>query len=288
MRTLRWLLNLLFIFLVVQLCSSQVVMAPRPGSADTSHVQTPSGIAFQGEFNDLVKIFQAAASIAPLQLVTGNPISATGKIIMKQTLADGTLLNNSFDFSYWRDASGRQRTEYCIQFPGSDHKSRMVSVVDLEHRTMMDWIADSPSQMAAKGIITLRPNIQAPPKPPDRLPVAQNSGIVKLFMEASRDTQTQLEKLPAGRIAGWYVEGERTTRMLPAGSIGNDHDLQIVSEVWTSPELKIFLRRSMNDPRTGIEIVEMTNVDRAEPASDLFMPPAGYTIHEMPEAPVQK
>jgi hypothetical protein len=88
--------------------------------------------------------------------------------------------------------------------------------------------------------------------------------------------------LPSDTIAGVYVEGTRTTDVIPARAQGNDREITIVSETWTSPDLKITVRQMTDDPRTGKMTIELTTVDRSDPDPELFKVPQGYTVMEMP------
>jgi hypothetical protein len=38
---------------------------------------------------------------------------------------------------------------------------------------------------------------------------------------------------------------------IPAGQIGNDKPIQIVNEVWRSPELQVIVHSEHSDPRMG-------------------------------------
>ena len=72
--------------------------------------------------------------------------------------------------------------------------------------------------------------------------------------------------------------GQRTTVTIPAGQIGNDRPLEISDEQWVSPDLKVLVLSRHHDPRTGDVEYRLTNVSRAEPASDLFTVPADYAV----------
>jgi hypothetical protein len=63
--------------------------------------------------------------------------------------------------------------------------------------------------------------------------------------------QAQSEDLGSKSMEGVSVTGTRTTRTVPAGQIGNDKPLSIVTEVWTSAELKTIVYSKRSDPRTG-------------------------------------
>lgn len=72
----------------------------------------------------------------------------------------------------------------------------------------------------------------------------------------------------------------RTTITYPAGSFGNDRPIVAVNEKWTSPDLRIILLSINEDPRSGTQTTEVTNLDRAEGDPTLFQVPEGYTIRD--------
>jgi hypothetical protein len=84
--------------------------------------------------------------------------------------------------------------------------------------------------------------------------------------------------LPAQSIAGVNAEGVRTTRTIPAGTQGNDTPMVSVREVWTSPDLKITLLETSNDPREGSRKTEVNSLTPGEPNATLFQVPQGYTV----------
>lgn len=88
------------------------------------------------------------------------------------------------------------------------------------------------------------------------------------------------EQLGKQNIEGVEAEGTRTTITIPAGEIGNERAIEIVSERWYSPELQLVVMTRHSDPRSGETTYKLTNISRAEPAKTLFEVPAGYTIKE--------
>jgi hypothetical protein len=87
-----------------------------------------------------------------------------------------------------------------------------------------------------------------------------------------------VEKLAARDIEGVRAEGVRRTTTIPAGEIGNDLPIEIVSEEWFSPELQVLVLTERKDPRLGTSTYRVVNVIRAEPASYLFEVPSDYTV----------
>jgi len=96
----------------------------------------------------------------------------------------------------------------------------------------------------------------------------------KRLMEAEGDGTT--EDIGTQTMEGVQVTGVRTTRIIPAGKIGNDRPINIVTEVWTSPELKTIVLSKRNDPRTGEQTFKLTNIQRSEPDPSLFTVPSDF------------
>jgi hypothetical protein len=86
------------------------------------------------------------------------------------------------------------------------------------------------------------------------------------------------ESLGTQTLNGIVAEGTRTTHIIPAGQIGNEKALQVVSERWYSADLQIVLKSTRTDPRFGTTTYTVTNVQRTEPAATLFTVPAEYTV----------
>ena len=76
------------------------------------------------------------------------------------------------------------------------------------------------------------------------------------------------------------AEGTRTTITIPAGQIGNELPINIVSERWFSPELQVVVLSRQNDPRMGETVYRLTAISRSEQPASLFEVPADYTIKE--------
>jgi hypothetical protein len=59
-----------------------------------------------------------------------------------------------------------------------------------------------------------------------------------------------------------------------------------VSESWVAQDLKVLLASSMDDPRTGKQTGEVTQLERTEPDASLFQVPAGYAVKEAQGKPL--
>jgi hypothetical protein len=108
----------------------------------------------------------------------------------------------------------------------------------------------------------------APPVTIERRAVAENASSVKT------------EDLGQQTIEGVVAQGTRTTRTIPAGQIGNERDINIVSERWFSNELGVVVMTKQSDPRSGETVYKLTNVNRSEPQHSMFEVPADYTVND--------
>jgi hypothetical protein len=86
------------------------------------------------------------------------------------------------------------------------------------------------------------------------------------------------ESLGAQTVNGVQADGTRRTRTIPAGAIGNVSAIQIVQETWFSPDLQVPVLVKVTDPRSGVTVRELTNINPTEPDAALFQTPAGYSI----------
>ena len=98
--------------------------------------------------------------------------------------------------------------------------------------------------------------------------------------EVQYDLQPACVSLGQQTIEGVSATGTRTTTEIPAGAIGNEQPIKIVSEQWFSPELQVLVLTKHSDPRTGETTYRLTGVVRAEQARSLFDLPPDYTLQE--------
>jgi hypothetical protein len=230
-----------------------------------------------------------------LTAVKGLPFSATQTTIHEQTLADGTVIKNTVEVQLWRDAEGRMRAESTLKSKSGDaQQTHIVAVWNPIDRTEISWVSGSPQ--ASFATVLHLPELQmnglmgmlvTPPPPPLATlsrPLRTVTAPAALPSAASPDAANiHTETLPPDTISGLEVAGTRTTRVIPAGTVDNDREFTVVSEIWTSAELKVTVRQMTSDPRTGTVTIELTNIDRSDPDSTLFKPPVGYKLMDLPD-----
>ena len=144
---------------------------------------------------------------------------------------------------------------------------------------------------APGGAVTIAPG-GAPPQAGIRVPGpeveqftfrTENAGVgggAYIFRTRGNNANEVKEQLGKQTIEGIEAEGTRTTITIPAGEIGNERAIEIVSERWYSPELQLVVMTRHIDPRSGETTYKLTNINRGEPAKSLFEVPAGYTVKE--------
>ena len=110
------------------------------------------------------------------------------------------------------------------------------------------------------------------------------SGMSITLNQGGKSWNSVKESLGKQMIEGVEAEGTRSTTTIPAGDLGNERDIIIVSETWVSAELQAVVKSRHSDPRSGETVYTLTNINRSEPAHSLFEVPADYTIKEQPNA----
>jgi hypothetical protein len=204
------------------------------------------------------------------------PFSAQVSLETEQVLGDGTHLSRKTGGSLYRDSLGRLREELTLSLPApmpaSAEMGKIVIVSDPAtgaHWTLMP-VAKVAMKMTMPAVVSSK---------------EKNFGIFDGLGEGGRT-----EDLGAQNMEGLTATGSRFTHVIPAGQLGNDQTLQVVTERWYSSEMHmpVFLKRS--DPMTGSKILKVTDVRRAEPDAALFNIPADYAVQEMilPAAPSEK
>jgi hypothetical protein len=108
------------------------------------------------------------------------------------------------------------------------------------------------------------------------------NGAFVFKTKPSANSNEVKEQLGKQIIEGVEAEGTRTTVTIPAGEIGNERPIEIVSERWYSSELQLVVMTRNSDPRFGETTYKLTNINRTEPAKSLFEVPSDYTIKEGP------
>lgn len=217
------------------------------------------------------------------------PFSATETTTREQTLSDGTVIKTTVEVQLARDSEGRMRAESALKPDASGNpRGRVVALWNPNDGKAVTWISGNPTATFASVthlpesqlnsfLSTLASNSSAP-QTGQRVPLQRSGPLAASLSQNSANRQT--ESLSAQTIAGVEATGTRTTQLIPAGTVDNDRDFTVVSEIWTSADLKTTVRQLSSDPRTGTVTTELSNIDRSEPDPALFKPPANVKVVE--------
>jgi hypothetical protein len=120
----------------------------------------------------------------------------------------------------------------------------------------------------------------------DTAPVPPHMAMGAPGIRVPRNGNTKTESLGKQNIEGVVAEGTRTVTVIPAGEIGNERAIEIVSERWYSPELQTVVLTKHSDPRMGQSTYKLAGIRRAEPLKSLFEVPPDYTVKEADVRPM--
>jgi hypothetical protein len=76
--------------------------------------------------------------------------------------------------------------------------------------------------------------------------------------------QIRKESLGSRTILGVLADGDRQTMTFETGSQDNDAPFDVVTETWTSTQLKLRIMAKTMDPRSGDNIFELKNLSVTE------------------------
>jgi len=221
--------------------------------------------------------------------VQGAPYSATITSKSIRTLADGNHVVQTSTGTTARDWQGRTRQDVPMP-PSAPNAPHLIFIHDpVAHASYALNLTDKTAQrMPAREISSSPGEKNVDFRFVGSGGVAITSGPVlapPLATQVSPATNDRVstEDLGAQIREGLLVNGVRTTRTIPAGRIGNAEPISIMTEVWTSPDLKAVVYSKRSDPLMGEETFQLSNISRAEPDPSLFIVPPDFKIVDYPE-----
>src|SRR6266853_1259858 len=261
--------------LILLLMAASCAFAQEKGNV-IYHSASVSGMAFGG------------FDRAPIQ---GAPYSATITNESIQTLADGNRIVQTSTGTVARDSQGRTRQDAPLPAIGNLSAASAPHLVFIQDPVagtsytlnMTDKTAwknpappagtGGPGAALGSGTFFVHTEGGMPPLPPPPPMIAQTK-----HLPTDEQIEANTESLGSQTMEGVVVSGVRSTRTIPAGQVGNDRPISIVTEVWTSTDLKTIVSSKRNDPRMGEQTFRLTNIVRAEPDPSLFAMPSDFKI----------
>ena len=252
--------------------------------------------------NDHIRIIRAGEGFET-RLVKGMPYQAETVTESVQTLADGNRIVHKSTGLVARDGEGRTRREQALAHLAPfgahgaprtifihDSASGVSYALDPENKSARQMgrsplfnkmVVDEEAEGGAHGVVIRRfeHKLKGKGKP------GEDGPLRKLVRKP------ETEALGTKSIEGVDAVGTRTTTTIPAGEIGNERAIEIVSERWESPELKVVVLSRSSDPRFGETTYRLTGITRGEPDRSLFEVPSDYTVKKgglMPGVEVRK
>ncbi|NOT25467.1 MAG: hypothetical protein HOP16_05130 [Acidobacteria bacterium] len=214
--------------------------------------------------------------IEPLEFgeaVTGAPFSAEAISETRQEFTDGNRIERRTMSSIARDGAGRVRREQALPQLGPvvvEPELRMITITDPGQRAL--YIVDPARRTVSKSMM-----------PPPRRPRGEPNDPRREGSPRLPPPRITSENLGSMEVAGVRAEGTRQTMTIPAGVFGNVRPIDVVTERWFSPDLKIVVESRRTDPRTGEVVYRVVNLVRGEPSPDLFEVPADYSVMDRPQ-----
>ncbi len=234
--------------------------------------------------------FLGAEPGMPGRVVKNAPYSADVVTETTQTLADGNHIHQISNSKIYRDSDGRTRLEQSLNGLSAIAGSTALPHVVFIH----DPVAHQSFALNADARTATRSGTERPGRGNGPPPPGNNGGSGEM-----RDQMAMVrmrEGFPGGRganaqnvkteslgrqtIEGVVADGTRTTLTIPAGQLGNEQPIQVVTERWYSADLQTVVLLKRSDPRSGETVTKLANVSRAEPSHSLFEVPADYKVTE--------
>ena len=231
------------------------------------------------------------------KIVTGRPFMAESVVETGQTLADGSHVTGRQSLIAARDSQGRTYREEIPGTPASGRSTpKVVCISDpvakvnyflgpdrVAHKTPMLPLA---AQAGAAATISTSGGSARLSLQTFATSYGGGRGAVQIGAQSAQPVQQLVpgaidtKQLGSQVITGLVADGTRTTLTIPAGQVGNQNPLVIVTERWYSQDLEATVLAKQSDPRFGVSSYQLSNVQQIEPPATLFQIPSGYTIEE--------
>jgi hypothetical protein len=244
--------------------------------------------------------FEYIASEVSAGVVKGAPYSAEAVTESTQTLADGNRIVQKSSAMVFRDSQGRTRREQTLGAIGplavqSTEPVRLVTISDPV--AGVSYTLDSQARIATKiplnttvspfgtlrgvaGSWAAKETFEVATPGPQPEPGKQMVQFGAIGRRIDAGGQGKTEQLGKQVIEGVEAEGTRQIMTIPAGQMGNERPMEVVSERWYSPSLQTEVMSRRSDPRMGETMYRLINVNLGEPLASLFQVPADYTVKD--------
>jgi len=249
----------------------QSAAPPPPPPPDVTFVRgaAPLGGMFFGEFGEG-------------GIVKGAPLSGDFIVSHDTTLADGNRIHNESQSRIYRDAEGRVRREVGVDLATPTTGTVKRSMVVITDPVAVKRYMLNPDTKTAREMPMHGPKHQGEERGEHINAMGGPGGpgavTVGVMGGPGGPGEVTKEQLGTKAVNGLQAEGVRVTRTIPAGAIGNDKPIEVVTERWYSSDLQIAVMTVHTDPMMGTMTTKLVNVSRGDPDASLFQVPSDYKV----------
>ena len=216
---------------------------------------------------------------------TGAPYSAVGTTETVQTLADGNHIVHTNASHYYRDSSGRMRTELSLSAVGPFTLEESSTVVMITDPVAKQRFVLHPEQKRAE-VLPLGPLALAAGAGGAKHGAETGGGPVSTSMPVhcmpgAGSAAATTVSLGQKTLGGVQVSGTKIEYTIPAGQIGNEQPITVTSEKWVNEDLGVTVSSTLHDPMIGDTQFHLSQIERTEPDASLFAVPADYTLNDV-------
>jgi hypothetical protein len=216
---------------------------------------------------------------------SGAPYSAVGTTETVQTLADGNRIVHTNASHYYRDSSGRTRTELSLSAVGPFTLEESSTVVMITDPVAKQRFVLHPEQKRADvlplGPVALATGAGGAKHTADAAGGVVSTGSPARCLPGGGSVPATSVSLGQKTLAGLQATGTKTEYTIAAGQIGNEQPITVTSEKWVSEELGVTVSSTLHDPMIGDTQFHLSQIERTEPDPSLFAVPADYTLNDV-------
>jgi hypothetical protein len=203
--------------------------------------------------------------------IANAPFAATVNTEWIRQLPDGSAITLKNHRAIARDAAGRIFQERRALVPDDGKAKSGVTQIEISDPVAHELYICIPYERTCQLEELVLPE-SMPYTPPAKAHMAQGS-------------TSESEDLGKQSVGGFETVGTRETTIIPAGTIGNNGPLLSKREFWFSQKLGVNLISKRQDPFSGTQNFEVSDITVGEPDRKLFEVPSGFKILDLRKPP---
>jgi len=232
---------------------------------ETNHPAEPLAVITSDEAGPQVEVLSLTS-----ELIKGKPYSAESTTDRVQQLPDGNRITHHTISKFYRDSLGRTRREQTFGNVDPAHPApHEVKIFIDDPITNAAFVLD-PREKEAQQLQRTRKFIDE--REAESLPKVSKLPPLDEARSISE------EDLGSKTIEGVVCNGKKQTITIPAGQVGNEQPIAIVTESWYSSSLEAVVESSTDDPRFGTTKYALHNIQLGEQPPKLFEVPNSFKL----------